>query len=511
MSENIACKDTELINPENVNRNFTKALINFASFLNNEHKFNVSIDTIIMAVENVLDVDVFDQDAMRKTLKTIMCKSATEFAEFDNLFVTYFSAASLNQYNDIVEETKAEEFKKIKMSFPSKAEALKSLKNESGEDSEFLKYEADIRRIVGGMDLEEWSEADLINVCKKDRDASQELACRHLLDGDDRYLSVKKNLEDLMKICIQTNEDTNMVMYILSAAQELQDIYKHIKEILDKREDAMNAEMVEIEKNMSKIHRDEYVYGKNAVKTYSDLLEENLTQLSNSDMVRLSQYIRQNAYKFRTRIAMNMKRSNEARIDFKRTVKNSIRAGGIPYKIEKQKPHPTKTKIITICDVSGSCIKSSRMLLNFLYELQSVFPGGCESFVFVSELANVTSVFKQMPVSEACSKAVNMVPRKYSNYCAALEMFKNKHMDRIGKDTIVIFLGDARNNNNPTGEEIMAQIKSKAKKIYWLETDPKGKWGEGDSAINSYMKYISEIRELLKPKDIIDFLCSVSG
>lgn len=505
-----AVSNIELINPDHVNRNFTKAIINFATFLNNEHKFNVSIDTVIMAVDNVLDVDVFDQDTVRKTLKTIMCKSVTEFTEFDNLFVTFFSKVSLSQYNSIVEETKAEEMKKITESFPSKADTVKGLKDEENDESEFLKFEADIRRIIGGMDMEEWREADLVNVCKKDRDAARELICRHLLDGDNRYLMVKENLKDLMQLCIQQSESTELVAYILSAAQALQEIYKHIKEVLDKREEAMNAEMIEIEKNMSKIHRDEYIYGKNAVKTYSDLLEENFTQLSNSDMVRLSQYIRQNAYKFKTRIAMNMRRSNQARIDFKRTVKRSIRAGGIPYKIEKQKPSPTKTKIITICDVSGSCIKSSKMLLNFLYELQSVFPGGCESFVFVSELANVTSVFKEMTVSEACTHAVNMVPRKYSNYCTALEMFQEKYMSEVSKDTIVIFLGDARNNNNPTGEEIMAQIRSKAKKIYWLETDPKDKWGDGDSAIYSYKKHVSEICEILKPKDIVDFLCSVS-
>ena len=57
----------------------------------------------------------------------------------------------------------------------------------------------------------------------------------------------------------------------------------------------------------------------------------------------------------------------------------------------------------------------------------------------------------------------------------------------------------------------MEQISTKAKKLYWLETDAESKWGEGDSAILAYTDYISEIRELLKPQDIIDFLCDVSA
>lgn len=504
-------KNIELVNAEVVNRNFTNTVIDFAQFLNKKHKFNVSIDTTIAAVNNIADIDIFDREAVRETLRTIMCKSVTEFSEFNNLFLDYFSSLSLDRYNNLVEATKNEEIRKITKMLPSKEDALKEVQEEQGDESEFIKYESDIRRIIGGMDLEECMEADLINICRKDRDACRELVCRYLLDGDSRYEMVKKNLEDMMKLCLKSSEKTDLVEYILSAAKELQEIFKHIKEVLDKREEAVNAEMLEIEKNISLIHREEYIYGKNAVKTYSDLLEKNLTQLSNADMVRLSQYIRQNAYKFKTRIAMNMKSSNQERIDFKSTVKRSIRAGGVPYKIEKQKPKPSKTKIITICDVSGSCIKSSRMLLNFLYELQSVFPGGCESFVFVSEIVNVTSVFKEKTADEACAQAVSMVPRKYSNYNAALEAFQEKYLMNVNKDTIVIFLGDARNNNNPTGAEIMEQISNRAKKLYWLETDAANKWGEGDSAILAYTDYISEIRELLKPQDIIDFLCDVSG
>lgn len=513
MSENIINASSEdVIVSEKVKSNFIKTVMDFAYFLNKKHKFTISVDTLITAVNNLSNIDIFEKDTAREVLKTILCKSLTEFNLFDDIFNEFFADKSLSNYNAYVEEVKKEEIKKVRKSLPSKADTIKDVESEteSTENELFKKYESIIREKIELLEIDEWQTVDLINICKMDSDVSRELICRYLIDEDDRYLTAKKNLEMLMKRCLQDKVNMDVIKYLLDAAKELQAIYDSIKSVLDKREKQLTDQMKIIEKEMSTIHRDEFLFGQNSVKTYSDLLEENMTTLSNSDMVRLSQYIRQNAYKFKTKIALNMKKSKNCRIDFKKTVKNSIKAGGVPYKIEKQKPNPTKTKIITICDVSGSCIKSSKMLLNFLYELQSVFPGGCESFVFVSELANVTSIFKTKSVDVACNEAVTAVPRRYSDYNNSLKMFNEEYMTHVGKDTIVIFLGDARNNKNPTGEGIVATIKNRARKVFWLETEPREKWGEGDSAIFDYAPYISEIRELLKPKDIVDFLCEVA-
>lgn len=511
MNESLSIVDSESIVIKNmIDNNFKKSVLDFSYFLNNKYQFSISIETITVAIQNLSEINIFDKDIAREILKTILCKNVTEFNLFDDIFNDFFADKSLSSYNKYVEDLKAEEITKVKKALPSKVETLKEIKNEDSQNENFIKYENIIREKIEMLGIDEWQQSDLINICKEDTGAIREMICKYLIDNDDRYIVGKKNLEELMKKCITDKVSMDVIKFLLAVAKDVQAIYDSIKSVLDKREQQFTDQMKIIEKEMSAIHRDEFIYGKNAVKTYSNLMEENLTTLSNADMVRLSQYIRQNAYRFKTKIALNMRKSQNSRIDFKKTIKNSIKAGGVPYKIFKQKPNPSKTKIVTICDVSGSCIKSSKMLLNFLYELQSVFPGGCESFVFVSELANVTSIFKTKSIDIACNEAVTCVPRRYSDYNNSLQEFCNKYLTHVGKDTIVIFLGDARNNKNPTGEEFVEEIKKRAKKIFWLETESKEMWGEGDSAIYSYSPYISEIRELIKPKDIVDFLCGVA-
>ena len=147
-----------------------------------------------------------------------------------------------------------------------------------------------------------------------------------------------------------------------------------------------------------------------------------------------------------------------------------------------------------------------------MHEMRDVFPGGCETFVFVNSLNDVSDIFKESLDAEAFTEGVfQSIPVKgvYSDYYATLKEFYEKKMSVLTKDSIVIFIGDARNNNNPTGEEYVREISRKVRKTYWLNTESREKWNQNDSIIGVYKNYTDACAPVLTCGQLIDFLMNI--
>src|SRR2546428_677746 len=79
------------------------------------------------------------------------------------------------------------------------------------------------------------------------------------------------------------------------------------------------------------------------------------------------------------------------RIDLRRTMRRALAQ---PLDLRFRRRKPRKTRIVAICDVSGSMDLYSRSLLHFLYALQGT-AARVESFVFSTVLRRVTGVLRQ--------------------------------------------------------------------------------------------------------------------
>ena len=71
------------------------------------------------------------------------------------------------------------------------------------------------------------------------------------------------------------------------------------------------------------------------------------------------------------------------------------------FKEKKRK----KTEVMALCDVSSSVWTASRFMLNLLYAIQDQFTK-VRSFVFVSDLGEVTALFDRYETNEAIKKAL---------------------------------------------------------------------------------------------------------
>ena len=86
-----------------------------------------------------------------------------------------------------------------------------------------------------------------------------------------------------------------------------------------------------------------------------------------------------------------------------------------------------------------------------------------------------------------------------------METLWKDYRKQITKDSIVIFMGDARNNKNATAEEFMKNIGHRAKKCLWLNTETVEKWDKADSIASVYEKY-AKMYEVVNTAELINFI-----
>src|SRR5207244_3553342 len=88
----------------------------------------------------------------------------------------------------------------------------------------------------------------------------------------------------------------------------------------------------------------------------------------------------------------------------RRTLRKNLETGGFPARLVFRSKRPERPEILVLCDVSDSVRNVSRLMLQFVYTLQELY-SRVRSFVFVSEIGEVTDLFKKMDVSAAVDLA----------------------------------------------------------------------------------------------------------
>lgn len=296
-----------------------------------------------------------------------------------------------------------------------------------------------------------------------------------------------------------------------SEKQKIQNKINNLLSEINNNTNSINKLSKKIEKEKSVNHRSIFLGGKNYISTttkeYEKILEKNFKQLSDDDKKKIFYYINKNILKFKTKLSRKVNTSEKLNVDIGETIKYACKTGGLPLEIIYEKPKLSKTNLVLILDVSGSCKEASELMLSFMYLLQDVFGGGCKTFAFVNSLYDISDIMKSSDINTSIENVLNMIPRKgvYSNYYIPLKSLWEDERKYINKDSFVIFIGDARNNKNPDGIKYLRNICIKAKKSYWLNTEERSKWGYQDSLAYRYGRHV-KMYEVLSSLDIINFL-----
>jgi len=211
--------------------------------------------------------------------------------------------------------------------------------------------------------------------------------------------------------------------------------------------------------------------------------------LGRDEIARTEAAVKRLAERLRSRLVRRERSRRRGALAVRRTLRRNLALGGFPARLVFRHRRPERPDIVVLCDVSESVRHVTRLMLLFLYALQSLF-GRVRTFVFVSDIAEVTDRLRaeQDPARAAdlavAARAVSLAAN--SNYGRALRAFHRDHIGAVGRRTTVLVVGDGRTNYAPPEAWVLEDLKRRARRLLWICPEPRASWGSGDSEMPLY-------------------------
>ena len=290
--------------------------------------------------------------------------------------------------------------------------------------------------------------------------------------------------------------------------------YEQEQEQIQTEIDKILSNFTQYQKTIRKIssvtHREEFIGGHNSVSALESdniLLDMSLGNLSEKEISMLYRFIQDNAVSFRTRFSRNVKTDQVRKIDYPNTTKAACRTGGIPIEIKYMRPKHDRVNVVMFLDISGSCRDASRIMLAFMGLMSSIFPGGTKSYAFINKLYDISDIFKEsLHLNAAIDKVLSTIPSRgvYSDYYAPFEYYYKEKLHEVNSESIVLILGDIRNNKNKNPAEYVKAICRKAKRSYIFNTETLPEWNKGDSIVGALAPYVTECMQCTTTRELLE-------
>ena len=228
------------------------------------------------------------------------------------------------------------------------------------------------------------------------------------------------------------------------------------------------------------------------------LREMRLSNLEQRDYERIHRIIQRMVKALNDTRSRRKKRASRGLLDVKRTLRENIAYQGVIFEPCWKSRKIDRPDMMVLCDVSRSVEAVSRFMLLFLYSLNEEI-ARIRSFLFCSNLAEVSHIFDECGVDEALVRLQRGtglgVDLGRTDYGQAFRDFKEAALDRIGRRTTVLILGDARNNYGDPEPGTLGLIHKRARRVIWLNPESPPFWGTGDSEMRRYLPFCTLARE----------------
>jgi uncharacterized protein with von Willebrand factor type A (vWA) domain len=178
------------------------------------------------------------------------------------------------------------------------------------------------------------------------------------------------------------------------------------------------------------------------------------------------------ATKIATQISRRKKLGRKGNVvDPRWTMRKNMKYGGEIIDLVNRKRRIKKTRVVLLCDVSGSMDCYSRFLIQFMYGLQNEL-WGVETFVFSTSLSRITHLIRTKDIANALEKiSGNIVGWSGgTNIGRSLHTFnRNFAPSMVTHRTVVVIISDGWDRGDVSLlEREMQDLKRRCKKIIWL-------------------------------------------
>lgn len=236
------------------------------------------------------------------------------------------------------------------------------------------------------------------------------------------------------------------------------------------------------------------------------------TAARKSDLEEMRRELAPLARRLATRINRHKAARRRGPLDFRKTVRASISAGGVPLDTHHRPRRPSRSDLVVLCDVSGSVANFANFTLMLVFALREQF-NRVRAFTFVDEIHEVTDRFVPGadPVATMASLAASAQHATLwgrTNYGRSFTRFVEQHADALGPKTNLLILGDARSNYSDLALPVLKQMVTDSRHAWWLNPESPRHWNTGDSAASEYARLIPmiECRNLTQLGEFVEDL-----
>ncbi len=432
----------------------------------------VSVAESIDSFTALDELSIEDREIFKDALRTTMVKRGDDIPSFDQLFDLYWSAF----------------YDSLKDAFE---QAASGLPGELDLEQLLEQIRQGMQNLDGELDLSELARALL----------TQDLSRLEQLIREAAEASGTGRIENMLQLGFFTRR-TMEQLGSDAAGQELRDLAARLREggmgeaevqalmdLIDRFQEALRRSV----RNFTERELQQRNYDYMERFRRESLLDKSFYNLTEDEIRRMREVVARLAQRIKNILSIRKRRRKKGKLDLHSMLRRNMAHGGVPFEVIYKERRKDRPKLVILCDVSSSVANVSRFMLQFVHSLQEAFTK-IRSFVFVSELGEVTQLFKDEEINSAIERAldggevINVYTR--SNFGHAFHEFWRNHLSSVDNKTTVLVLGDARNNYNDPVAWALRDIHNKAKNVVWLNPESPSAWGFGDSVMDRYLPHV---------------------
>eukprot|EP00903_Cladosiphon_okamuranus_P001747 g1745.t1 len=207
--------------------------------------------------------------------------------------------------------------------------------------------------------------------------------------------------------------------------------------------------------------------------------------------------------------------SPKGKVDPRRTLRASMRAGGDIIDLKFRKPAEKRPPLVVLCDISGSMSQYSRLLLHFLHAATTE-RRDVHTFLFGTRLTNVTRQLRMKDPDEAleaCSDGVEDWSGG-TRIASALHDF-NRHWSRrvlSGKPTVLLITDGLERDTDEDLEREIDRLHRSCRRLIWLNPLLRFDGFEAKAkGIRAMLPHVDEFRAVHSLDAVADLVAALSG
>ncbi len=421
----------------------------------------VSVPEVMEAYEALRLVGYHDRPTLKAALGATMAKTVTEKERFSHCFDQFF------QHKAFMDET---------------SQSLSDDQNNQSSADDQSSDEIGQEAADSGL-VEMLLEGDAVGLSAKLQQAAQETGVSNMTFFTQKGVFLQRIIRKMG--LDELDKRLSMAEYGPDADPEMAQKLKEARSFLfDQVRNHMGQQMA--------------LYGHSATEAMQEdiLRYKPISEYDERDQERMEHMVRKMAQRLRQIHSRRRKIAARGQLDIRRTLRGNMSNAGYLIDLHWRRKHVERPQMVVICDVSRSVADYTALLLLFVYHLTSVM-SKIHSFVFCSDVADVTDLFRTQAPEEAAEQARRAAPIGPTDYGQTLKTLEQRYLHVFTPKTTVVILGDARNNGLDPQLETFDLLSRRCRQIIWFNPETRANWDMGDSIVSQYEPLCLMVRECM--------------